>query len=153
MLSDLAGQTQGMYKMSCSKGEWHLSSACLPRTMDLKVVCVLSAILVIALSTLAEGKAPPSKYLHLLLCSQFVCGHDPPDCNCSESVSPVYISRQQMSCSGAITKVGVYFLIFFQGNLWQNKKDCMWALVLVEYPGTCCKGKGTSMPRSLIEQD
>ncbi|XP_037233827.1 trefoil factor 2-like [Falco biarmicus] len=29
--------------------------------MDLKVICALSAILVIALSTLAEGKAPPSK--------------------------------------------------------------------------------------------
>ncbi|PKK18015.1 trefoil factor 2, partial [Columba livia] len=29
--------------------------------MDLKVVCVLSAILVIALSTLAEGKAPPTR--------------------------------------------------------------------------------------------
>ncbi|XP_027494720.1 trefoil factor 2-like [Corapipo altera] len=29
--------------------------------MDLKVVCVLSATLVIALSTLAEGNAPPTK--------------------------------------------------------------------------------------------
>ncbi|OPJ69787.1 trefoil factor 2 [Patagioenas fasciata monilis] len=29
--------------------------------MDLKVVCVLSAILIIALSTLAEGKAPPTR--------------------------------------------------------------------------------------------
>lgn len=70
MLSDLAEQTRGAYKMSCSEGERHLSSTRLPRAMDLKVICMLSVILIIALSTLAEGKTLPSKYIHLLLPSQ-----------------------------------------------------------------------------------
>ncbi|XP_074757092.1 uncharacterized protein LOC141958215 [Athene noctua] len=61
MLSDLTRQTRRTYKMSCSQGEWHFSSTCLPRAMDLKVICVLSVILVVALSTLAEGKIPPTR--------------------------------------------------------------------------------------------
>lgn len=57
--------------------------------MDLKVICALSVILVVALSTLAEGKAPPSKYCCL---QRYVCGPDPTDCNCSKSMPPVYVS-------------------------------------------------------------
>ncbi|XP_061215349.1 trefoil factor 2-like [Neopsephotus bourkii] len=57
MLSDLSGQTQRLYKIGCSQGKQHVSSTRLPRAMDLKVTCVLSVVLVIALSTFA-GAAP-----------------------------------------------------------------------------------------------
>lgn len=60
---------------------WESSSAPLPRAMDLKVVCALSVTLVIALSTLAEGNAPPSKYIHLLLPSRYVWDPHPTDCS------------------------------------------------------------------------
>lgn len=61
-----------------------LSSSPPARAMDLKVVCALSITLIIALSTLAEGSAPPSKYLHVLLPSRY--GWDPHPTEGSQSL-------------------------------------------------------------------
>lgn len=58
------------------------STSPLARAMDLKVLCALSITLIVALSTLAEGIAPPSKYLHVLLPSRYVW--DPPPTDCSQ---------------------------------------------------------------------
>ncbi|XP_005489036.2 uncharacterized protein LOC102066856 [Zonotrichia albicollis] len=61
MLSEPAGQTWGAHKTRSSRGRQHLSSSPSATAMDLKVVCALSITLLIALSALAEGSAPPTK--------------------------------------------------------------------------------------------
>lgn len=80
----------------------------LPGAMDLKGICVLSVILVVALIATTEGKTPPSKYIYLLLLLQ-VCmwawtcwlywqhGHVSSSC-----------IRQWMSCSDTVPKAGVF---------------------------------------------
>lgn len=104
----------------------------LPGAMDLKGICVLSVILVVAL-TMTEGKTPPSKYIYLLLLLQ-VCmwawtyrlyrrhGH----------VSSSHI-RQWKSCSDTIPKAGVFFKKSFRESYGNNnsKKDHRWTLMLV----------------------
>lgn len=86
-------QMEQCYQTSLGKHEERIkpassresSTSPLARAMDLKVVCALSISLIIALSALAEGVAPPSKYIHVLLPCRYVW--DPHPTACSQILS------------------------------------------------------------------
>lgn len=101
-------QMEQCYQSSLGKHEERIKPAApresstspLARAMDLKVVCALSITLVIALSTLAEGVAPPSKYIHVLLPSRYEWDPHPTDC------------RQSLSALTDQTANGLSVLLF-----------------------------------------
>lgn len=108
-------QIEQCYRASLGKHEEHIKPAAsresstspLARAMDLKVVCALSITLVIALSTLAEGVAPPCKYIHVLLPSRYVWDLHP-------TVSFNRPDSKRALCAAVYPPSGACFLIFIR---------------------------------------